>query len=70
MPNTKQLERILGCRDKQFIDLLKRCFTWNPLERLDPQGACRHEWILEGLPPSILIHHMNLHSIREDELPK
>ena len=61
MPNTKTFERILDCWDKKFIDLLKRCFTWNPLERLDPSEACWHEWILEGLPPGILIHHMNLH---------
>lgn len=30
----------------------------------------RHEWILEGLPPNILVHHMNLHQIKDHELPK
>ncbi len=53
-----------------FIDLLERIFTWDSHERLTAQDALRHEWILEGLPPNILIHHMNLHKIALDELPK
>jgi len=69
MPDTKRLDKILGCTDKKFVDLLLRCFVWDPELRITPQEVCRHEWILEGLAPNILIHHMNLHQIEDEELP-
>lgn len=37
---------------------------------MSPEEALRHEWILEGIPPEILIHHQKLHNIQYDELPK
>ena len=36
---------------------------------MSPEEALRHEWILEGIPPQILIHHQKLHDIGYDELP-
>jgi len=69
LPNTKFLHEVLDCTDESFLDFLERCFEWIPEDRLTPQGALRHEWILEGLPPHILIHHMRLHDIQEEDLP-
>ena len=28
-----------------------------------------HEWIIEGLPPQVLIHHQKMHNITTPELP-
>lgn len=42
---------------------------WDPLKRLTPEEALKHEWILQGIPNNILIHHMKLHNILETELP-
>jgi len=37
---------------------------------MSPEQALRHEWILEGIPPEILIHHQKLHNIKYEELPR
>jgi len=36
---------------------------------MSPDNALRHPWILEGLPPKVLIHHQKLHNIPTNELP-
>ena len=69
LPNTKLLHEIFEWDDESFLDFLERCFEWVLEERLSPQKALRHEWILEGLPPHILIHHMRLYDIQDDDLP-
>lgn len=69
-PKTKTLEWVLECEDEKFLDFLKKCFVWNPEEWISPQQALRHEWILDGLPPNIIVHHMNLHGIKDSELPR
>ena len=68
-PNTKELGWVIECEDETFLDFLNQCLTWNPKERITAPQALRHQWILDGLPPNILIHHMNLHNIKEEELP-
>lgn len=70
LPNTKSLRKVLGCDSKLFLDFLKRCFIWDPEKRMTPEEALRHEWILEGIPPAILIHHQKLHNITFEELPR
>jgi dual specificity tyrosine-phosphorylation-regulated kinase 2/3/4 len=47
------LEEIVGSTDRSFINLIKRCFEWNPTKRITPSEALMHEWILKGLPESI-----------------
>lgn len=69
MPNTKYLHEVLECKDEPFLEFLERCFEWIPEDRLSPHSALKHEWILEGLPPHILVHHMRLHDIQDDDLP-
>jgi hypothetical protein len=37
---------------------------------MTPEEALRHEWILDGLPPKVLIHHQRLHNLQTTDLPK
>jgi dual specificity tyrosine-phosphorylation-regulated kinase 2/3/4 len=69
-PNTKSLDWVLDCDDEKFLDLLTKCLEWDPCKRITSAEALRHEWIIEGLPTNILVHHMNLHHISDEELPK
>lgn len=36
---------------------------------MTPEEALRHEWVLDGLPPQILINHQKLHNIPDNALP-
>ena len=56
-PNTKSLPQVLGCRDKNFIRFIDACLHWDPELRLTPDEALCHEWIVEGLPAKVLLHH-------------
>ena len=51
------IEEILETDDRSFIDFVRRCLDWDPETRMSPDEALRHAWILEGLPPKVLIHH-------------
>ncbi|KAG8451382.1 hypothetical protein GDO86_003549 [Hymenochirus boettgeri] len=43
-----------GCEDSLFIDFLKGCLNWDPLSRMTPSQALRHQWICKRLPkPSV-----------------
>lgn len=44
---------MLRCNDENFIDFLLGCFQWNPEDRMTPDEALKHEFILEGLPDNI-----------------
>lgn len=66
-PYTKSLSNVLQWADKNFIRFLKGCLAWDPGERLTPVEALMHEWILEGLPPKVLIQHKRMLGI--DEFP-
>ena len=49
-PSTRTLAQKLRCNDMNFLDLVSRCLEWDPEKRITPEGALRHQWILEGLP--------------------
>ena len=68
-PNSKNFRQVLGCNDKTFLDFLKCCFEWIPEKRMTPDEALCHDWILEGLPAKILVHHQRLHGIPTEKLP-
>lgn len=53
-PLTKTLRQVLRCQDAKFLDFVEACLNWDPVDRLTPLEALRHEWILEGLPPKVL----------------
>ena len=68
-PWTKDIQQVLECDDAMFLDFIMNWLIWEPEKRMTPEAALRHEWILDGLPPQILIHHQKLHNIPDSELP-
>jgi len=34
---------------------------------MTPLEALHHEWILEGLPPKVLVHHQRMFGQKEDK---
>lgn len=48
-PGTKSLWGVLRCKEPGFVDLLECCLRWDPAERLTPEQAMSHPWILEPL---------------------
>jgi len=40
---------------------------WDPEKRITPFEALMHDWIIEGLPPQVLIHHKKMLGIYESE---
>lgn len=68
-PGKKNLAYLIDCDDKVFLDFLTKCLEWDPQKRLTPEQALSHEWILEGLPPQILLHHIRLHDIEMETIP-
>lgn len=62
-PNTKKLSKFLKGSDENFIDLIKKCFEWNPTKRIKPDEAILHPWITVGLTKEVLsFHKSNLKS--------
>jgi hypothetical protein len=47
-PGTKSLWGVLRCKDPGFVDLLERCLRWDPAERLTPEQAMSHPWVVEA----------------------
>lgn len=50
-PLGKPLSLVIGDEDPDFTEFVERCLVWNPQERLTPDEALKHVWILKGLPP-------------------
>lgn len=53
-PGTNLIEDIVDydC-DSLFLSLIQQCLEWDPDERITPERALLHPWILEGLPPAV-----------------
>ena len=66
-PNTKQLKNVLRCNDDNFLDFIDRCLDWDPVNRMTPLEALQHDWILEGLPPKVLMHHQRMFGHTDDK---
>ncbi|XP_076817483.1 dual specificity tyrosine-phosphorylation-regulated kinase 2-like isoform X1 [Clavelina lepadiformis] len=47
-PNSKDLSTAVRNNDPIFLDFLRRCFEWEPSQRMTPDEAMNHEWIIEG----------------------
>jgi dual specificity tyrosine-phosphorylation-regulated kinase 2/3/4 len=69
-PGGKPLSLLLGDEDLDFLDFVKKCLEWDPDQRMTPDEALRHIWILKGLPPQVLVHHQRMHNIATPELPE
>lgn len=44
-PSSKDLRGVLKCDDEAFLDFIARCLRWDPVRRINPQEALRHEFI-------------------------
>ena len=67
IPSSKPLEEILMCQSDSFQDFINRCLEWDPEKRITPFEALMHDWIIEGLPPQVLIHHKKMLGIYESD---
>jgi len=45
----RKLETVLECKDREFVDFLKKCLEWEPNKRMTPEEALTHPWILQEL---------------------
>jgi dual specificity tyrosine-phosphorylation-regulated kinase 2/3/4 len=45
-PSTLSLEQVVRCEDSAFLDFISRCLTWDPADRLQPDAALKHPWIV------------------------
>jgi serine/threonine protein kinase len=70
IPGAKSIISVLDCSDPSFVEFVEQCLEYDPEKRITPEEALRNEWILEGLPPKVLLHHQRLHGIKTTELPK
>lgn len=43
--------------DDSFVSFIAQCLEWDPTKRLTPEQGLRHEWVLKGLPPNVLLQH-------------
>lgn len=55
------------CKSDSFKDFISKCLEWDPEKRITPFDALMHEWIIEGLPPEVLIHHKKMLGIYDSE---
>lgn len=55
------------CQSESFLDFIRKCLEWNPEKRMTPFDALMHEWIIEGLPSQVLVHHKKMLGIYESE---
>ncbi|VDP28806.1 unnamed protein product [Schistosoma margrebowiei] len=46
IPGTETIENLVKTVDLKFINLLTQCLTWDPDERITPNEALNHEWII------------------------
>jgi len=60
IPNSKKLEEFIENADNDFIDLVKvyltlwkKCFVWDPFDRITAEDALFHPWIYNKNKPEI-----------------
>ena len=56
-PGSKKIKDILKDAPNNFIDFINKCLLWNPLERLTPDKALLHPFIIENMNGSELYKH-------------
>ncbi|KAF0751347.1 hypothetical protein AaE_006409 [Aphanomyces astaci] len=44
-PNSREFRALIKCQDLKFVDLLTKCFRWDPAMRCTPMEALDHEWL-------------------------
>ena len=48
-PLSKSLNDLLKTSDDYFIDFIEKCLTWEAENRLTPEAALEHPWVLDAL---------------------
>ena len=60
-PNKKSIEAFLINADKDFIDLIKNILKWKKEERIKPEEALKHKWIVKNLNKEELeLHYLKI----------
>ncbi|CAK4699095.1 hypothetical protein LEN26_005286 [Aphanomyces euteiches] len=44
-PASRELKALIKCQDAKLVDLLFKCFRWDPATRLTPREAMEHDWL-------------------------
>ncbi|KIV97723.1 hypothetical protein, variant [Exophiala mesophila] len=44
-PSSKELRQVLKCDDEAFLDFITKCLKWDPVRRMTPHEANKHEFI-------------------------
>ncbi|KAI9487141.1 MAG: hypothetical protein EXX96DRAFT_475361 [Benjaminiella poitrasii] len=47
-PGTKSLEHALKTADETFIDFINKCLCWDPEQRMKPDEALKHPWMIKA----------------------
>jgi serine/threonine protein kinase len=55
------------CQSESFLDFIRKCLEWNPEKRMNPFDALMHDWIIEGLPAQVLVHHKKMLGIYDSD---
>ena len=65
IPGTKPLSQVIRNSSNTFVDFIERCLDWDPQTRITPYEALLHDWIIEGLPPKVLLHHKRMLGLQD-----
>ena len=64
-PGSKKIKDILKDSPNNFIDFINKCLLWNPLERLTPEKALLHPFIIENMNgPELYKHKLKIKHIK------
>ncbi|RHY30897.1 hypothetical protein DYB32_003932, partial [Aphanomyces invadans] len=51
-PNSREFRALIKCHDAKLVDLLTKCFRWDPATRYTPMEALDHEWVSGECKPA------------------
>ena len=57
------MEKLRDKPDPSFVNFIGRCLEWDPKKRLTPEQGLNHEWVIKGLPGSLVSHHQRNHTL-------
>jgi serine/threonine protein kinase len=57
IPGGKKIKDIMKEAPKSFVDFISKCLKWNPFERITPDKALMHPFIIENMNGAELYKH-------------
>ena len=57
IPGWKKIKDIMKDDPKSFVDFISKCLKWNPFERITPDKALMHPFIIENMNGAELYKH-------------